>query len=122
MYGTEPVMSSSPHIADPCAIDLAHLRQSTFGDRNLEREVLSLFADQAVRLLGQLVDAPPDAAALAHTLKGSARAIGAFGVAEAAAAAELVSHDAGAAPGALADLKAAVQAACAAIQTILQRS
>ena len=49
-----------------------------------------MFSAQAARLIDALAAMPADAAALAHTLKGSARAIGAFAVAEAAARLEAV--------------------------------
>jgi HPt (histidine-containing phosphotransfer) domain-containing protein len=90
-------------------------------DAGLAREVLGLFADQAARVLGQLASLPPDAGALAHTLKGSARAIGAFGVAAAAEALELASRDGRPPAQALADLDAAVKDARAAVETILRR-
>jgi HPt (histidine-containing phosphotransfer) domain-containing protein len=114
-------MPSSPPITGHGPIDLEHLRRSTFGNVSLEREVLGLFADQAARVLGQLADLPPDAGALAHTLRGAACAIGAFGVAEAAAAIEIAIRDGTAPTQALADLDAAVTSARAAVETILRR-
>jgi HPt (histidine-containing phosphotransfer) domain-containing protein len=69
-------------------IDLDHLRKMTLSDPALEREVLGLFVEQTANLMRTLTLLPDNAAALAHTLKGSARAIGAFRVAEAAAALE----------------------------------
>lgn len=70
--------------------DRAHLADVTFGDRSLKRELLELFDRQTVLLLDRMRGADAAAlAALAHTLKGSASAVGAFGVAEAAAALEL---------------------------------
>ena len=65
-------------------IDIEHLQRMTLGDAGLEREVLAMFSAQAVGLIGTLAALPADAGALAHTLKGSARAIGAFRVADAA--------------------------------------
>ena len=112
-------MPSSLPIAGHGPIDLAHLRQSTFGDARLEREVLGLFEEQLERLLSQLMKLPPDAGALAHTLKGSARAIGAFAVAEAASALELTIRDGTAPAQALADLDAAVTSARVAVAAIL---
>ena len=44
-----------------------------------------MFSAQASRLVEALGAMPADAAALAHTLKGSARAVGAFAVGDAAA-------------------------------------
>jgi HPt (histidine-containing phosphotransfer) domain-containing protein len=62
----------------------------TFGDRNLEREVLQLFDRQAELLIGRIgASEPAVVAALAHTLKGSALGIGAASVARAAEAVEL---------------------------------
>jgi HPt (histidine-containing phosphotransfer) domain-containing protein len=61
----------------------------TLGERALESEVLRLFERQSELLLARMRDAAPDGVAtLAHTLKGSARGIGAWGVAQAAAAVE----------------------------------
>ncbi len=71
------------------AIDRGHLKQMTFGDRSLERELLELFDRQAVILIARMRESDADAVAtLAHTLKGSARGIGAAAVARAAEAAE----------------------------------
>lgn len=69
----------------PTVIDAGHLERMTLGDRRLEREVLELFVRQTTILLNRIVGAePPMAAAAAHTLKGSARGIGAWRVARAA--------------------------------------
>jgi HPt (histidine-containing phosphotransfer) domain-containing protein len=71
-------------------IDLVHLSRQTLGDRALEVEILNLFVVQA-RALVERLDAAAEPGArgdLAHTLKGSARAIGAFRVAAAAEACE----------------------------------
>ncbi len=60
-------------------INLAHLARQTMGDRSLEQEVLKLFVKQA--LIGRdaiLAAGGPDRRRLAHGLKGSARSIGAF--------------------------------------------
>ena len=74
-----------------------HLEQMTLGDRRLEREVLELFLRQTTIMLDRIVNAgPPLAAAAAHTLKGSARGIGAWRVARAA---ELLEHAAAAGGG-----------------------
>lgn len=77
----------------PTVIDEHHLRRMTLGDRRLEREVLELFLRQTTLMLDRIVGAePPLAAAAAHTLKGSARGIGAWRMARAA---ELVEQTAG---------------------------
>jgi HPt (histidine-containing phosphotransfer) domain-containing protein len=77
-------MVSPPLAPDDPAIDLDHLARMTLGERELEREVLTLFAQQSADLLQRLERLPREGASLAHTLKGSARGIGAFAVAEAA--------------------------------------
>lgn len=61
-------------------LDRAHLSAQTFGDDDLARELLGLFAEQCRRILPALSDdALPaaDRADLAHTLKGSAASVGA---------------------------------------------
>lgn len=71
-------------------VDLVHLAHHTMGDRELECEILDLFAKQSVLYLDRLRDARDERAwcEAAHTLKGSARSIGAWGVADTAEAAE----------------------------------
>src|SRR5579864_3550640 len=83
-------MPSPPLAPDDGPIDMAHLGRMTLGDAGLEREVLAMFAGQSAGLMGALATLPANAAALAHTLKGSARAIGAFCVADAAEGLEAV--------------------------------
>jgi HPt (histidine-containing phosphotransfer) domain-containing protein len=115
-------MPSPPLVPDDGPIDIAHLQRMTLGDADLEREVLAMFSAHAVRLAGALANLPADATALAHTLKGSARAIGAFGVAEAAARLETQIKNGGDPSGALADLADAVALARSAVDAILRRS
>jgi HPt (histidine-containing phosphotransfer) domain-containing protein len=63
-------------------IDLSHLAKQTLGDRALEQEVLRLFVHQALAVRDQIAEAAtPERLRLCHTLKGSARGIGAFAVA-----------------------------------------
>ena len=71
-------------------IDRGHLARYTLGDRELELEVLALFAGQAGKCLGELAMArtPKEWKEAAHGLKGSARAVGAWEVANLAASAE----------------------------------
>jgi HPt (histidine-containing phosphotransfer) domain-containing protein len=77
-------------VPDDRAIDLVHLARTTLGDRTLEREVLQLFDRQSSLLIARMRTAAPAAmAAIAHTLKGSARGIGAWRVARAAELVEL---------------------------------
>jgi len=64
-------------------VDLVHLARYTMGNRLLEREVLELFLTQSKLYLTRLSEAG-DAKAwrdAAHTIKGSARGIGAWQVA-----------------------------------------
>jgi chemotaxis protein histidine kinase CheA len=69
----------------PGVIDEDHLGQMTFGDRGLEREVLEIFRRQAAIMLARIGGSEPaTASAAVHTLKGSARGIGAWRVARAA--------------------------------------
>ena len=115
-------MPSPPLVTDDGPIDILHLRRMTLGDDSLEREVLAMFSAQAMGLVGALATSPSDAGALTHTLKGSARAIGAFGVAEAASSLEALIRDGGDPEKALAELSDAVTRARTAIDSILQRS
>jgi HPt (histidine-containing phosphotransfer) domain-containing protein len=114
-------MPSPPLVPDDGPIDLVHLRRMTLGDAGLEREVLTMFSAQASRLAGALAAMPADAPALAHTLKGSARAIGAFAVADAAAELEALIRTSGDPAEALSELDDAVTQARAAIEAILRR-
>lgn len=83
-------VSAPPLVPDGAPIDRRHLTQMTLGEQSLEREVLQLFDRQAEMLIGRMRGVEGAvAAALAHTLKGSARGIGAWRVAEAAEAVEI---------------------------------
>lgn len=61
-------------------VDMAHLARYTLGDVALEREVLGMFCTQSVSYLEQLRAATShkDWSDAAHSLKGSARAVGAW--------------------------------------------
>jgi HPt (histidine-containing phosphotransfer) domain-containing protein len=115
-------MPSPPLAPDDGPIDVEHLRRMTLGDIGLEHEVLAMFAAQSAKLLDTLATLPAEAGALAHTLKGSAKAIGAFAVAEAAALLEAVLADRGDPSEALAELGDAVALARTAIDAMLHRS
>ncbi len=115
-------MPSPPLAPDDGPIDSEHLKRITLGDAGLEHEVLAMFAAQSAKLLDALATLPPEAGALAHTLKGSARAIGAFAVAEAAAGLEAALADGRDPSEALAELGDAVALARTAIEAILRRS
>lgn len=115
-------MPSPPLAPDDGPIDFDHLKRMTLGDAGLEQEVLAMFAGQSERLVSALAAMPSDAGALAHTLKGSARAIGAFAVADAAAGVEAAIASGVDPSGPLAELADAVALAQAAIETVLRRS
>ena len=77
----------------PTPIDLEHLARYTGGEKTLNVEILRLFDSQVTDMVGQLnaVIEVRDAKRwreIAHTIKGAARGVGAFGMGEAAAAAE----------------------------------
>jgi HPt (histidine-containing phosphotransfer) domain-containing protein len=103
-------------------IDLVHLARMTLGERSLEREVLQLFDRQAMLLIARMQTVPAAAVAtLAHTLKGSARAIGAGCVARAAETVELTGTvDEAELARALAALGAAIDEARAYIAELLR--
>lgn len=66
-------------------IDLSHLSRQTMGDRALEQEVLGLFLQQAILVKEQILGADAkERLRLAHSLKGSARGVGAFALADCA--------------------------------------
>lgn len=82
-----------PALADPfpcgtedasCLLDLVHLSRQTMGEPALESELLELFDRQAANALDRLAGPFGKRAEIAHMLKGSARAVGAFAVADAA--------------------------------------
>jgi HPt (histidine-containing phosphotransfer) domain-containing protein len=107
------------HVTAELVVDRAHLARMTMGDQRLEAEVLALFDRQATLLLARMAGAAPAAvAALAHTLKGSARGIGMWRVAAAAEAVEQAAGSCGppAVAGAVDQLAAAVREAQAAIE------
>jgi HPt (histidine-containing phosphotransfer) domain-containing protein len=115
-------MPSPPLVPDDGPIDMDHLKRMTLGDESLEREVLAMFSAQSVSLIGALAVLPAEARELVHTLKGSARAVGAFAVADAAAVLEAALTNSGDPAEALAELKDAVAQARAAIDALLRRS
>lgn len=115
-------MPSPSLVPEDSAIDVQHLGRMTLGEAALETEVLALFAAQSRDLVTRLAAIPADAAVLAHTLKGSARAIGAFRVADAALGLEAAMKNDGDVPRAIGVLQHAVEEARAAIDRMLNRS
>jgi len=75
--------ASGPAVASERPIDLVHLSKYTMGDKDLEREVLNLFATQSALYLDRLREAEDDRSWLeaVHTLRGSAAGVGAWRVA-----------------------------------------
>ena len=72
------------------AVDFAHLESYAAGDVVLIEEVLSMFREQAALWVRLLDPFGPEGGwrDAAHTLKGAALGVGAFGLAEACGAAE----------------------------------
>jgi HPt (histidine-containing phosphotransfer) domain-containing protein len=115
-------MPSPPLAPDDGPIDFEHLSRMTLGDAGIEQEVLAMFVAQSTTLVSTLAAMPADASALAHTLKGSARAIGAFAVGDAAARLEAAIARGFDTSAALAELGETVAEARAAIEAVLRRS
>jgi HPt (histidine-containing phosphotransfer) domain-containing protein len=105
------------------ALDRGHLARMTFGDRDLEREVLGLFDRQSAILIERMRGGEPAAiATMAHTLKGSAAGIGARRVAQIASATEVAAgQSSDACSDAIDRLAAAVEEARALIAELLRQ-
>lgn len=75
-------------------LSLAHLAQYTSGDLALEQELLELFKDQAILQFENIEQAQDEAdwVMAVHTIKGSARGIGAGQVADVSADLENVGY------------------------------
>lgn len=75
---------------NPVLIDRAHLTRQTGGDAAFADEILALFSGHAPEAVAKLASAATDRAwrDAAHSLKGTARGIGAMALGDAAAAAE----------------------------------
>ena len=76
-------------------VDLTHLARYTGGDKTLNTEILRLFNGQVSDMVEQLLGVLEQRDGrkwreVTHTLKGAARGVGAFGMGDAAAAAEPV--------------------------------
>lgn len=115
-------MPSPPLAPGGGPIDFDHLRRMTLGDPAIEQEVLAMFSAQTATLLQKLAALPADSSVLAHTLKGSARAIGAFGVADAAARLETAIARGFDVTAVLADLGEAIGEARAEIEAVSRDS
>ncbi|MBX9741464.1 MAG: Hpt domain-containing protein [Beijerinckiaceae bacterium] len=109
------------------ALDLVYLARQSLGDKKLETELLALFDRQSGQVIERLTHIKPDADPqwprdLAHTLTGSARAVGAHGVAAASQAYEAMlgqSYEPAALATALQILAEEVEIARACIRDVL---
>jgi HPt (histidine-containing phosphotransfer) domain-containing protein len=88
--GAESMRGLAKGQGDVAPLDLAHLRRFTMGDEQLELEILGLFANQLPITIADLKNAQSEKewGMAAHTLKGSARAVGAWSLATVAESAE----------------------------------
>ncbi|MEO1793892.1 MAG: Hpt domain-containing protein [Pseudomonadota bacterium] len=111
---TLPPGSTEPVAAK--AIDRDHLARYTLGDSALEHEILDLFATQVVKLLSAVVDAESQSEwrFATHSIKGSARAVGAWDLAATAERLEAMQPGDAATADEIAQLIAAVKDAVAA--------
>jgi Hpt domain len=118
------MLESSAGAFDP-PLDLVHLARQCLGDHELEAELLGLFRVQARVLTGQLSDTPllslESKAKIAHTLRGSALAVGAGRVARAAWCIEELASAAGDRGSAEARAMAALLSAVAEALTEIDR-
>ena len=84
--------SSIPGQSRP--VDLVHLTRQTSGDRALESDILCLFRQQLTLGIEQLKQTKGrERMLVAHTLKGSSRSIGAFGLSRLAERVEEMPND-----------------------------
>ncbi len=105
-------------------VDLVHLARHTLGNRDLEHEVLRLFERQSIIYLHRLKDADEETECCraAHTIKGSARGIGAWRVAHIAEALERNPTPVNGARKMIQDLEQAIGEANGFIREILEDS
>jgi HPt (histidine-containing phosphotransfer) domain-containing protein len=91
----ELAMDGSTFTADAELLDLPHLSRQAMGDRSLMRDVLLMFRDHLRDLMEDLRTAPSASIwrLASHTLKGTARTLGAKPLADMAARAELCGRD-----------------------------
>ncbi len=62
-------------------LDLEHLARQTMNDADLQRDVLQIFEQQMIQKVADLEQGESAVRDLAHSIKGSARGVGAFDVA-----------------------------------------
>lgn len=116
-WGGEPFAGGAQGAPADRELDLEYLSRQTFGDPELEDELLRLFDEQAAQILARLAAPFPEGdparrADVAHALKGSALAIGAAATAKAAADYEMaLRNDQAVAEGRRAILAQTIEAA-----------
>lgn len=98
------------------AVDFAYLEGFMAGDRQVVAEVLTLFRQQAQVWAGSLDADDPAWRDVVHTIKGSARGIGANALGDACARAEMAGE------GDLPAVRAALETAVAAIAAYQART
>ena len=114
-------VTTHPNSEPAAPIDFDHLNRYTLGDKALEREILGLFS-QTLAVSIETMTAPSthkEWAAATHTLKGSARAIGATWLAELAQKAE-VTNDTAKAPSARRDILAKIISAADLVYDVIK--
>ena len=85
---------STANSAAGSPIDREHLRRATLGDGALERELLAMFQSQIAEARVRLAEAQADERGrIAHAVKGAARGLGAFEIADCAAEIERRPHE-----------------------------
>lgn len=93
MAFSRPGGENSPQ-ARPRPLNMEHLACQTMGDRALEEEVLALFSHHINAIGHSFLRADTEVRLrLAHTLKGTARSVGAFMLADCAERLEKDPHD-----------------------------
>ena len=111
------IKSATVSMSREPVLDHEHLARYTLGDERLEREVLGLFIGQVPETLAAL-DAARDHAdrvRAVHTLKGSARAVGAVRLANVAERAERAMR----AGIDLAGLRQEIETACGEVRAVI---
>lgn len=95
-HGQQPdALNEVDAAVDPGVLDLQHLARYTNGDKGLEAELLGLFKLQAVQQIEAIANCrdAKDWQMSVHTLKGSARGVGAVHVAKICAELENTGFD-----------------------------
>jgi HPt (histidine-containing phosphotransfer) domain-containing protein len=121
----QPPRDLDAAVPEPSAkpVDLAHLSRQTMGNRALEIEILQLFEAQSRQLMHLVLvgRTAEERRRAAHTMRGSARGIGAWRVARLAEAVEHAGLVPGQVHGLLAELESAVDEANLYIQNVFKR-